>query len=113
MLFEIRGREFKIDFVNNWVTRRYGEMTQLSYDLADLVSESDITNLKEARIKMNKIKDEIVGIREEMLEELLTTNGYEYDKEWWDRKAGPDDVNKLVVESIRGEVPETKPSKKK
>ena len=41
MVFEIRGKNFNIELVNNWVHEKYVEMSHKAYDLIDKKSELD------------------------------------------------------------------------
>lgn len=123
MVFDIRGREFDITFVNNFVREKYNEMLQLVDDLSDLPDEveeiksEDRAEMKrgfrELKKRQRKLVRDIADVRHVMLEEILTTNGYEFDREWWRRKTDADDINNFVFDCIQKDVTKDAPTSKK
>lgn len=124
MTFDIRGNEFKVTFVNNYVRERYNELLQLVDELSELPEQMEDVAKAEDRGEMRRgfrdIKKEqrrlireIAEIRHDMLNEILTTNGYEYDPEWWRRKTDVDDINNFVFDCIQKDVKDAPTSKKK
>lgn len=126
MTFNIRDKEFKISFVNNYIREQYTEMLNLADELADLpdvvdeIVEDDTKNKMQKRRELRDLKKEqrrlvreIAEIRDDMLNELLTTNGYDYEREWWKRKTDVNDINRFVLDSIQKDVNADEASKKK
>lgn len=120
MEIDIRGRVFKIEFVNNYCHEKYSEMVKLAFDLSDRENEIKAAGeLQDARTAIDRMKEiltapkKLVELRNEILLELLETNGYEYDKNFWERKTSPNDINELVAEAIEKDRHAVKPSKKK
>ena len=122
---KVRDKTFTISFVNNWSVRQYGVLTDLLYELTDTVDEfehkinsapssKDVRMLlREGREKQRNLKNKIADLRDSIVKEILETNNYEYDVKWWMHKATLDDMNDFMLNCIRGEVPNVKPSKKK
>jgi D-alanyl-D-alanine dipeptidase len=124
MVFDIRGEKFDVKFVNNYVRERYNDMLQLVDELTDLPEEvEEITSedraemrrgFRDIRKRQRAITKDITEIRRDMLNEILTTNGYEYDSEWWRRKTDVEDINTFVFDCIQKDVKsDGKQSKKK
>lgn len=125
MVLTVRGKEFKIDFVSNYVHEKYTEMVYLSCELSDSKKYAEIVEiaktdsdkskvmlreLEETRRKMSK---EITDLRREIIFELLDSNGLTYDATWWQKRTSPDDLNDFVITCIRKDLTDSKPSKKK
>jgi len=123
MIFDIRGETFDIKFVNNYVRERYNEMLQLVDELSDLPEQAeDITKedtsemrrgFRDLKKKQRGLVREITEIRSDMLNEILTTNGREYNAEWWRRKTDVDDVNNFVFDCIQKDITKDTPTSKK
>jgi len=123
MIFDIRGETFDITFVNNYVRERYNEMLQLVDELSDLPEQAeDITKedtsemrrgFRDLKKKQRGLVREITEIRSDMLNEILTTNGREYNAEWWRRKTDVDDVNNFVFDCIQKDITKDTPTSKK
>jgi len=123
MIFDIRGETFDIKFVNNYVRERYNEMLQLVDELSDLPEQAeDITKedtsemrrgFRDLKKKQRGLVREITEIRGDMLNEILTTNGREYNAEWWRRKTDVDDVNNFVFDCIQKDITKDTPTSKK
>ena len=122
MIFDIRGETFDIKFVNNYVRERYNEMLQLVDELSDLPEQAeDITKedtsemrrgFRDLKKKQRGLVREITEIRSDMLNEILTTNGREYNAEWWRRKTDVDDVNNFVFDCIQKDITKDAPTSK-
>ena len=121
MKFAVRGEEFDITFVNNYVREKYQEMLDLVDELTDLpglvdeVAEDSERNEKEKRAAFRDIRKrqrgltkQIALLRRDMLEELLTTNGYDYDAKWWDHNTTSDDINNFVLDCLHKDVTDSK-----
>jgi len=124
--FDIRGKQFEITFVNNYVREQYQRMVDLADELSDLPHEVDaiseeggdkraqIDKLKQVKRKQRELVHEISTIRQDLLREILETNNYEYDAQWWRRKTDANDVNNFVLDCVQKDVnAEAAKSKKK
>lgn len=127
MTFEVRGKAFEIELVNNWVRERYQDMLGLISELSAIPDEVDelIKNAEGADDK-KEIKERIKGlgkkqrvltasisdIRKEIVQELLETNGYDYDERFWLRSCDVDDMNEFMLGCLKKDV-KGKASKKK
>ena len=123
MKFDVRGKVFDITFVNNYVRERYTEMLELVDDLSDhpdkmseLMEGEDRAEmrhgLRHIKEEQRRLVREIAEMRADMLNEILTTNDYPYDAEWWKRKTDVDDINNFVFDCIQKDVKGDKPKKK-
>lgn len=101
MTVTIRNRDFEITFVNNYCREKYQEMLETAEDLADLPDQLAEAKTraqgKELRKQQKALVQKIGAIREEIMKELLTTNGHEYDAHWWLHSTDIDDINEFVV----------------
>lgn len=129
MIIKVRDKQFKIELVNNYVHRLYNELTEYSEELSEYMNEledkiKDINAgkldkvqqrdfLKDSRKRKKEIKDNLLRVRMEMVEELLTSNGLEYDAKWWERKTAPDDINDFVLSCVQKDLSKGKGSGKK
>jgi hypothetical protein len=133
---EIRGKKFKIDLINNYVTRLYGdEFVPMNIELhittqgmepeatealigktgdalrAAMVEQADILKEKTERIK--ELKKNICEMRLEIIQELLESNDYEFDKRWWERRTSVEDLNDFVLTFLKPDYKIEKKGKKK
>lgn len=115
MDFTVRGEKFTIELVNNWVLEKYSEMAETlastipkSVEVQQISEENQketdlakaqerLKKALEIKAEMNEANQKAVDIRQAILQELLTTNGYEYDIEWWLHKTDPDDINEFIL----------------
>ena len=128
MTITVRDKDFQIELVNNWVTEKYNELFDLaSFDGAEYVStvedlnkegleESEkVETRKEKREikekykellriehqKAIKVRDDIIKLRQAIIKELLESNGYEYDNDWWLRRASVEDNNDFMTMCLK------------
>jgi len=122
MTFDIRGKQFAIDFVSNYCHLKYSELIDLSVKIGDdseierakaLPPEEGVMVLKDVIKTRREMSRTITAIRSEILRELLETNSIAYDESWWMHKTSADDINEIVVESIKKDTANVRASKKK
>ena len=124
MIIEVRDREFKVTFVNNYVRDLYNEMLIDVDDLTALPDEiEEIAKIEDRKERKAQVKDvtqrqrklirKISETRLDMLKELLSTNGLDYDEHWWRHSTDVDDINQFVFSCIQKDVSEGGASKKK
>lgn len=110
MKHEVRGKTFEINLVNNWCHEKYAELSSLAFDLADdtsILEARTITGLSGLKATRSAVQNkreivkQIVEIRQDILKELMTTNGYEYDPVWWERSTDPDDLNDFIIACMK------------
>ena len=108
MRVEVRGNHFDIELVNNYVHEQYSKLTELSYDLVSLADEVGNLQLgeiaagvKRIRAESNVKKAELCRVRDDIVRELLESNGYDFDVDWWKRKTSPDDMNDFMIACVR------------
>lgn len=125
---EIAKKKFKLDKVSIYISELYSELAGMAYGYHDIeqeindigleyeikVEECDsILERKKIKLKMSKaIKEatkkgpeltkKIYDKRFEVLKEILELNGYEYEHEFWLKKASVEDVNDILVELVGG-----------
>ena len=117
MRFEVRSEVFEITFVNNYVREEYQKMLDVVDELTELPSKmqeaaNDKALIKELRKNQKDYIHQIGDLRREILVEILTTNGYEYDERFWMRKTDVDDINNFVLDCIRKDVKASESKKK-
>lgn len=125
MNIEIRGQSFNIDLVNNWCLEKYQDLMDIAIKITSFddevreIAESEIdkkeaTELLKAKVKeYRQLSKDSISIRNEILVELLESNGLKYDSNFWMRKCGTNDINKFVTTCIKKDTSESKGSKKK
>lgn len=121
MKLTVRGKEFNISLVSNYVHEKYIELIALSVSLVDEVKFSDEAKkdkdiakkeYKEIEAKRKDISSKIIEIRREMIRELVETNDIVYDASWWQKKTDPDDINAFLLSCLQKDLIETKGVKK-
>lgn len=122
MTLTVRGSDFKIDFVNNYCREKYQAMLEAADELTEIpdrikeVDEQDIgaakARFRALRLEQKDLVQKIGSIRQELLTELLVTNGHEFDAHWWLHKTDVDDINRFVVDCIRKDLRDDTPKKK-
>lgn len=116
MTLQVRDKEFDITFVNNYVREQYQEILSLSDEISELpdqieeLEKQDLSKseLKKELKKVNKKRTELIkdiaAVREDIVRELLETNGYEYDVSWWAHKTDANDINDFMLDCIMKDV---------
>ena len=125
MVYAVRDKSFKVDFVSNYVHERYQELVGLTYSLVDNASLDEILEIgktdkvkakeliKEVEKKRKSIAGDIIEIRRDIIKELVESNGISYDANWWLKRTAPDDINEFMLSCVRQDMEKSKPSKKK
>jgi hypothetical protein len=126
MILAVRGKDFDIGFVNNYCHEKYSELASLALDLQDTKDLTDARKkveagdadgaqkaLRDIDKKRVEITQRIVKLREEILRELVESNGIEFDAEWWKHKASVNDINDFIYESIMKDTEKSTVVKKK
>lgn len=125
MVYAVRGKSFKIDFVSNYVHEKYQELVGLTYSLIDNTNLDEILELgktdkkqanaliKEVEGKRKTLANDIIEIRREIIKELVESNGIAYDAQWWLKRTAPDDINEFMMNCIKQDLQDVKESKKK
>lgn len=123
--FEIRGKEFKIDLINNYCTKLYSEeFIPAITELGQIDIDKEIKDrgeklvglkgkelregfktqgaeIKEIQRKAQDTAKKVCTIRAELLQELLESNNYEYDEKWWNRRTSVEDINDFVLTCMK------------
>lgn len=119
MKLDVRGQVFKIDLVSNFVRREYSlmaeissEIQQLSIEISELVKQLQDVKTREELDERTKdaqrLKEEIqektkviTEIRDDLVKELLRSNGHKYDGDFWDRQTSPEDINDFLLACLK------------
>ena len=115
-VFEVKGRKFEIDFVNNYIIEMYQDMAAASDKLINNVSnmksniiDEEVKNLAE---EQRSLSHQITTLRKKILVELVSTNGYEYDERFWMRSIDHKKVNEFVISVIADSLSDVPKSKR-
>jgi len=126
MILIVREKEFDIKLVNNFVHEQYTKMVEESGELQcvpDSIAEAEeeykekIETVdkeqqkalkKEYRDKVKAINSRVsvlvknlIDTRQDIIKELLESNDYEYDVQWWLRKTDTEDCNDFMNACIK------------
>lgn len=124
MKLDVRGKEFDITFVNNYVREQYQEILSLSDEIGELpdkidkLKDKDLlrNDLKKELRELNRERTELIKkialIREDIIKEILETNGYDYDKSWWSHKTDANDINDFMLTCVMKDVSKNGSKKK-
>lgn len=119
MRVEVRGKQFEIELVNNYVHEQYSKLADASFEIVRLPSEARElqpgemkSGIKKLNGRMAELKKVISDTRKDILRELLESNGYQIDLEWWKRKTDPDDINNFIIGCIKKDSDGKKEKKK-
>jgi hypothetical protein len=78
-----------------------GEIAGIIEELGKVTEPEQFASIQEradkARAEINERKNEVLEARQEVIEELLESNGLKYDGDWWDKKTSPEDVNDFLL----------------
>lgn len=113
LTLEVSGEEFKISFVSNWVINQYNKMVITINRVNQLRDETQaiLNDLKAGRItneeaepKLKKLENEGKEIMEssffdqrlEIIKEVLESNGHKFNRDWWEKKTEPIDINNFL-----------------
>lgn len=120
MVYTVRGKDFKINLINNWVSNEYQKMVKISDDsiaLQGKIGKLAKDSVKEgiAEVEAKKIYDEILKLKEdfsskcddililrmEILKEIIVSNDIEYDENWWIRRTSSEDINDFILSCLK------------
>lgn len=119
-------KKFKLEKVSIYIGEMYSDLTQLVFDMQDLptmIEESQLecdlameeaeTRADKLRAKLahskairgirddaKRIQEEVFEKRFEILEELLKLNGYDFDRDLWEKNADTELVNDILVDLV-------------
>lgn len=105
---QLGGRTFRISRVVTGVRRLYGELLKEAGEALEKVAALGGTEGAELERVAAEIED--LAVRKErtlaqILELLLTRNGYEYDGAWWEANADESDIKWFIVEALNKDAP--------
>ena len=120
MIAPIRGRKFKIDLVNNKVSRLHQEITekaiectQINIDLQAIVAKraeekrpftpEEVKAVEEYSQRVNEAKKMMVSNRWEIIKQLMVANNIEFDFNFWDTKVSANDMNEFILFCIEND----------
>ena len=109
---DVRGRTFKIGFVSNYVTINFAKIDEKirianeyrtkSNEITSKVQQGKMTfdegkaQLEGFTSELNEVTEGVIESRFDLVREILTTNDYEYDEKFWQRKTTPADLNAFL-----------------
>lgn len=100
------SKEFTISFVSNWATKQYKELTEDALEVwkeAQLLRNGEKT-MQDANQETFKRAEDLLERKFALVEDILTSNGYEYDAKFWDRNCDPNAVNDFIMQSVHKDV---------
>lgn len=126
MITKVRNKEFNIGLVSNYVHKLYSELVDASFSLSEcsrnaqnkafdraekIKKKPKIAEVKEMNKEFTKdierldaeiraLTAEVTSLRMSIIKELVETNDYEYDFDWWDRKTAPNDLNDFMLKCL-------------
>jgi hypothetical protein len=115
MVIEIRDKSWDIKFFNNWCIREYNQINEVIKRIQK-VSQFEMPKIQE-KLKAGKINneqaeeimigfeneikeaasDEFFDKRMDLIQEILESNEYEFDRKWWMRKADASDIMTFIT----------------
>jgi hypothetical protein len=117
----IQDKTFNINFTSNYVVHAWNEQSKeisrvnsMVKELSDIQGkiESGTVTIAQATKRIEEITEAVNEIgsaeffarRLDIVAEILITNAYEFDREWWERRTEPSDVITFIVSSISKDV---------
>ena len=102
----IKGKDssniYTISFVSNWAVRQYKELTEDS-----IMGFREVMALRTGEKKVDEVDKAVISKFETLLDrkyaivkDILETNDYQFDLEFWDRCCDPNVVNDFIKNSI-------------
>lgn len=136
MIVKVRKKEFNIELVSNYVNKLYTELTEASYNLSelsyalrdsaekrqkDLKGIKDLDKIKELNAEFNdevldynsQLKEQtsiVTSKRWLIIKELIESNDYDFENDWWDRRTSVEDLNNFMLECLGNDQKENKKS---
>lgn len=116
MRIDVRDKSFDITFVNNWCREQYQQMLlyideiSLIPDQYEEIRDSDksskqkLAEMREVNTRQHELTKQISDLRFAIVQELLETNGYDYEERWWKRKTDVDDANDFLLTCLQKDV---------
>ena len=113
---KVRNKNFDIGFISNYMIREHAKIIEdsnraakLYADFKQAQNDNNIKRMEElAAALLDFDKNDYFKRRTDLIEEILTENGIDFDPKWWDRKTGPDDIMLFLNEAINKDVNESK-----
>ena len=93
----ISGQTYTISFVSVFARKSAVEFQQAISQLIQIQSTEDI---EERNKKLDQLSVEDlsrkVELRNDIIENILVSNGYEYDADWWEKNTSYEDQNEFI-----------------
>jgi hypothetical protein len=103
-------KPFSISFVSNWATREFEALTRDS-----LAIWQEANALRTGNKKIEDANNEILERAESLLQrkydlvqDIIESNGYEFDLKWWDRRTDPNAVNAFLRDCVQKDTADSK-----
>jgi len=95
---EVGGNAFKISRIPLRLNRMYGEYLTRICKYLDQIKETEEEALGDLAESFALDKADAI---EKMLEYVLTSNGIEYNRDWWEDNADYTDMETFIVEAMK------------
>lgn len=93
---DVAGRVFAIKFVSVFARKRAGDLFDVMKIIEDAQGKSKEEALKAYESIGQERLESIIKSRSECLENILISNGYDYDPDWWERSTGYEEQNEFI-----------------
>lgn len=105
---EIGGKEFAIKFVSVFARKRANDLFSM-VDKITKLSQLDTEEKDKAMDALSEVElKEVLDSRGDCIENLVTSNGYEYDADWWEKNTAYEDQNQFIYLCILKDVSKKK-----
>ncbi len=105
----VADKVFKISFVSIYARKCAADFQKTVAEFIDIQLIEDDKQREEEMDKLNN--DEInakIALREEIIQHVLESNGYTYDKDWWEKHTTSHDQNEFVQFCLMKDIVEDK-----
>jgi hypothetical protein len=84
---DIGDKRFEIRLINVYVLANAPKLFKAISELTEKLDDEDLTK---------EYLEGLLELRADLIKEILTSNGYEYDPQWWEHKTDYADQNEFV-----------------
>jgi hypothetical protein len=109
-----RKKDFIIHIVPNKFNVDYAKYINNAQKVIEINKKiQNAANIDELKKLENEVLDmgldSILEAKYGLIETIMIANDYEFDREWWDKRADPADIERIVVEcALKDKAPEAK-----
>jgi hypothetical protein len=107
----LKEKEYEILIVPNKFNHDYSEYFKAYKEIINITKDIENAETIEDREEISNRLDSmdlsnILEMKYNLIKTIMTANDYEYDREWWDTRVNPSEIDKFITECVLKDKPD-------